>query len=1354
EEGHDEEEEEDELYRDVNINLGRGIQMGDVHQTQEFKDSHVTLTLVNPDGQQQILSVSSQFVTSMLNPTPDAGMESILKTTSQMDVQTLTSVAPLPMSAPNLTPSTIATITLTQQAPNPPTTALSSLIQNLPDFSSLFGFDNRLKTLEEKVKEQVKVQVSKILPKIEQTVNEQLEAEVLTQSSNSSKTSYAVAADLSEMELKKILIEKMEGNKSIHRSNEQRNLYKALVEIIRKHGCGYLQEIVVRIANNDLYRLKEGDFSCLRIKDIEDMLLLVVQKRLINLSPDDVSDFTIALRMFTRSLVIQNGRNRLMRLDELYKFSDGTLTRLQTSLERFNTTAGNPVKEILLKLNIPDHRPILTNSKVTLTKHRQMTKPYSSPRFIANYFILGIYKDGRGGSEPTVKKHVVETSEAKASADKPKDGNQQLDLQEKGVIDSGCSRHMTGNMSYITYYKEFDGGYVAFEGNPKGGKNTDKGTIRTGKLDFENVYFVKDLKFNLFSVSQMYDKKNSVLFTDTECVVLSPDFKLTNENHVLLRVSRKNMYSVDLKNIISKGGLTCLFAKATTNESRLWHRRLGHLHFKTMNKLVKGNLARDLPSKIFENEQICVACQKGKQHRASCKTKTENSISLPLHMLHMDLFGPTFIKSLMKMMYFLVVTDDYSRFTWAFFLFAKDETSGIFKSFITRIENPVDHKYSVARTPQQNGVAERRNTTLIKAAKTMLVDSKLHTTFWAKAVNTACYVQNRVLLTKPHNKTPYELLHGRTPALSFMRPFGCHVTILNTIDQLGKFDGKANEGFFVGYSLNSKAFRVFNSKTRIVEETLHIREEPKSSQDDGFKPSNDVGNKVNKVPRQENDCKDQEEKDSFNSPNRVNAVSSTVNAVSNEVNAVGRKSSIELLDDPNMPKLEDISIFKDLNEDVFGVEANLNNLKSTFQRDCDKEQGKIGGSGTQKKGIDYDEVFAPVTRIKAIRLSIAYASFKDFVVYQMDMKSAFLYGKIKEEVYVCQPLGFEDVDFPNKVYKVEKVLYGLHQAPRAWYETLSTYLLDNGFPRRKIDKTLFIRRYKGDILLVQVYVDDIIFDNGFPRRKIDKTLFIRRCKGDILLCKKQTVVANSTTEAEYVAAYSCCGQCKKKTVVANSTTEAEYVAAYSCCGQVLWIQDQLLDYGDSLLAGVNIPRSDEDRLKHIELMKLYTTLQKKVLDIEDELKRTKTAQQTKIDGLERRVKKLEKKHRSRTHKLNRLYKVGLIDRVISSSDDEALDKEDTSKQGRIYEIDADEDIALPRALKNKSFAEIKESFDKAMKRIHNFIDFRTELVEVSTKKDKAKTIQESSSKRPRDELDQERSKKQKVEDDKESAELK
>nr|GFB05728.1 putative ribonuclease H-like domain-containing protein [Tanacetum cinerariifolium] len=231
-------------------------------------------------------------------------------------------------------------------------------------------------------------------------------------------------------------------------------------------------------------------------------------------------------------------------------------------------------------------------------------------------------------------------------------GNPQQALKDKGIIDSGCSRHMTGNISYFSDFEKLNGGYVAFGGNPKGGKITGKGKIKTGKLDFDDVYFVKELKFNLFSVSQMCDTKNSVLFTDTECLVLYSDFKLPDASQVLLRVPRENnMYNVNLKNTIPFGDLTCLFAKATLDESNLWHRRLGHVNFKTINKLVKGNLVRGLPSKVFTNDNSCVDCKKGKQHRASWKSKTISFVDQPLFRLHMDLFEPNFVKSLSKKSY-------------------------------------------------------------------------------------------------------------------------------------------------------------------------------------------------------------------------------------------------------------------------------------------------------------------------------------------------------------------------------------------------------------------------------------------------------------------------------------------------------------------------------------------------------------------------------------------------------------------------------------------------------------------------------------------------------------------------------
>nr|GEZ59593.1 hypothetical protein [Tanacetum cinerariifolium] len=414
-----------------------------------------------------------------------------------------------------------------------------------------------------------------------------------------------------------------------------------------------------------------------------------------------------------------------------------------------------------------------------------------------------------------IRRHLTRSPSLKSSNSPPRVtavkapvGNPQHALKDKGVIDSGCSRHMTRNMSYLSDFKELNGGFVAFGGNPKGGMISRKGKIRT---DFDDVYFVKELKFNLFSVSQMCDKKNSVLFTDTECLV----FKLPDESQVLLRVPRENnMYNVNLKNIVPSEDLTCLFAKATIDESNLWNRRLGHINFKTINKLVKGNLVRGLPPRTFENDNTCVACKKGKQHRASCKTKPTSSIDQPLYRLHMDLFGPTFVKSLNKKSYCLVVTDDYSMFTWVFCLATKDETSLILKTFITGLENQLSLKVKVIKS--DNGT-EFKNNDLNQFCGIKGIKRE----FSAKAVNTG-YVQNRVLVTKPHNKTPYELLHNRTPSIGFMRPFGCPVTILNTLDSLGKFDGKVDEGFLVRYYVISKAFRLFNSRTRIVQETLHV----------------------------------------------------------------------------------------------------------------------------------------------------------------------------------------------------------------------------------------------------------------------------------------------------------------------------------------------------------------------------------------------------------------------------------------------------------------------------------------------------------------------------------------------------
>ncbi|GJW43419.1 putative ribonuclease H-like domain-containing protein [Tanacetum coccineum] len=650
-------------------------------------------------------------------------------------------------------------------------------------------------------------------------------------------------------------------------------------------------------------------------------------------------------------------------------------------------------------------------------------------------------------------------------------------MNDKGFVDSGCSRHMTGNIVYLSDFKEFVGGYVTFGGGAYGGRISGKGTLKTNSLDFKDVYFLKELKFNLFSVLQMCDKKNYVLFTDSECLVLSPNFKFPDESHILLKISRKdNMYNFDIKNIVPKESLICLVAKATLDESMLWHWRLSHINFKNINKLVKENLVRGLPLKRFENDQTCVAYLKGKQHKASCKSKVMNPITKALFMLHMDLFGPTF-----------------------------DETSEILKKFIKEIENLVDKNVKIIRCDNRTKFKNKVMDDFFKEK----ADSKLPTTFWTEAVSIACYVQNRVLVVKRHNKTPYELFKGFKPTLSFMRPFGCHVTILNTLDNLGKFDGKSDE-VTAGTSTNESAGTqgdlnagTFTGKEGTSQDCIvmpiwkdasYFDSSFKDDSHDEPQPSRDPGKNIDKGVSNASGVDNQERPESIittrsNHSQYVSDMFSLGNNPTHEATHADCFGDETELDMSNLnasyqvPITLNTRIHKDHSLDhvigdiqsgvqTRGMTKNANEqgflgdvyegkthkdihtclfacflsqeepkriskalshraigTKWIFRNKKDergiviRNKARLVAQGhTQEEGIDYDEVFAPVARIEAIRLFLAYASFMGFMVYQMDVKSAFLYGQIKEEVYVCQPPGFEDPDYPDKVYKVVKAL--------------------------------------------------------------------------------------------------------------------------------------------------------------------------------------------------------------------------------------------------------------------------------------------------------------------------------------------
>ncbi|GJT29631.1 putative ribonuclease H-like domain-containing protein [Tanacetum coccineum] len=837
----------------------------------------------------------------------------------------------------------------------------------------------------------------------------------------------------------------------------------------------------------------------------------------------------------------------------------------------------------------------------------------------------------------------------------------------------------------------------------------------------------------------------------------------------------------------------------------------------------------------------------------------------------------------------------------------------------------IKREYNNARTPQQNEVVERKNMTLIETARTMLAYSFLPNTFWAEAVSTACYVLNRVLVTKPQNKIHYELITGKIPIISYIRPFGCHVTILNTIDHLGKFEEKSDEEFLVGYSLDSKAFRVYNLETKRVEENLHINylenkpnfagigpnwlfdldylidsmnyqpvtAENKANKTTGpkegnhsastqdnidagnsemetepaqeyfvlpvwssytsiiksseakngdVKPNGDTGPKTNEEPKDQKDQAFLEELERLKRQEKeANDATKVFSAdITNTVNTISTPSSSaspsnDIYDNPRD------GIFTNASYDDEGAMADFTNLESivivslfhfkvttpfilllkfleiqpqqfrqgakyikiepkkisqaledkswvdAMQKELINKARLFVQGYRQEEGIDYDEVFALVARIEATRIFLAFASYMGFIVYQMDVNSAFLYGTIDMEVYMSQPPGFVDPKFPKKVYKVVKALYGLHQAPRAWYAILSTFLLKNRHRRGTIEKTLFIKKDKNDIMLVQVYVDDIIFgstksqdkyvaeilkkfdfasvktastlietqkpltkdeeaadvDVHLYRSMIGSLIYFTTFRPDIMFavcaCSRFQVTPKtfhlhdvkrifrylkgkpklglwyprvssfdleSYSDSDYAGANldrkSTTGgcqflgrrliswQCKKQTIVTTSTIEVEYVAAANCCGQVLWILNQMLDYGfnfmntkiyidnESTICIVKNPVF-HSKTKHIEIRhhfirdayekKLIQVLNIHVDDnVADLLTKafdTCSTQAAEIKDLKAQIKQLKKKTRPVINHHKAWFRAARLKKQQKKKDMEKSKKRrSVSKQGR------------------------------------------------------------------------------------------
>nr|GEX03129.1 hypothetical protein [Tanacetum cinerariifolium] len=621
-----------------------------------------------------------------------------------------------------------------------------------------------------------------------------------------------------------------------------------------------------------------------------------------------------------------------------------------------------------------------------------------------------------------------------------------------------CSKHITGNRALLTNFVEKFLGMIRFRNN-NFTVITGYGDVVIGSLTIKRVYYVEGLGHNLFSIGQFCDKGLEVAFRKSACFV-------RNENDVdLLTGDRSsNLYTITLNEIASNSS-SCLLAKVSSLQSWLWHQHLSHLNFATINNLVKNNLVRGLPKMKFEKDHLCSACEQEKIHQKHPKSKTIFTSNKPLYLLHMDLCG------LMRV---------------------ENEASEVIISFIKKTQVGISQQFSAARMTQKNGVVERRNRTLVEAARTMLTFSKLPLFLWAEAIATACFTQNRLIIHKRFDKTPYELINKRKPNIKFFHVFRRRCYLLNEYDDVGKLKAKGDIGMFVGYSKNSAALRVYNKRTRKIHESVDVNfneiskiDSKQFSLEPGLTNLNETGKSSNLTKSLTTNVEiSNNEGEVFHEVSESFQVESSSSSLNDDV----QQSPEEVI----LPQKNNQSISNDMIPNVDEASSSHNMFNERLE---DAYFDAIGYS--QQEGIDYDETFALVAQIEAIRLFLAYAAHKDFTVYQMDVKTVFLNGILKEEVF-----------------KMET------------YDTVPTPMIEQA---------------KLKLELVGKPVDHTVY-----RIMIGSLMYLTSTRPDIMFATCDKLV---------------CWSSKKQNCVSISTAESEYVVVSGCCAQVLCMRTQLTDYG-------------------------------------------------------------------------------------------------------------------------------------------------------------------------------------------------
>nr|GEW02936.1 hypothetical protein [Tanacetum cinerariifolium] len=515
------------------------------------------------------------------------------------------------------------------------------------------------------------------------------------------------------------------------------------------------------------------------------------------------------------------------------------------------------------------------------------------------------------------------------------------------IVDSGCTKHMMGNLKLLCNFVEKFLGTVCF-GNDQFAPILTYGDLVQGNVTINS--YVEGLNYNLFSVGQFCDADLEVAFRKSTCFVRD-----LHGNDLLTRNRGSDFYTISLQESTSLTPL-CLMAKATPTQAWLWHRRLSHLNFDYINLLLKKDIVNGLPK----------------------------------------LKGTEFLNKTLN----------------AFFK-----------------EEGIEHQTSTARTPEQNGVVERRNRTLVEAARTMLSASQLPLFFWAEAISTACYTQNQSIIIPNHDKTPYHIINDRIPSIKHLHIFYADVPSQQELDIL--FGPLYDEFFNAG---SNPLTNVQSTSAPSTHTNVHAKENKNDQAEEGEQlQDNEFTNPLFQTRRQ-----------LTTDPEMcMYALTMSTAEPKNIKEAMADSAWIEAMQE-ELHQFDRLHVWELVNK-PFG--KSIIKLKWLWKNNKDEDQTVIRNKArlvakgyAQEEGIDFEESFAPVARLEAVRIFITYAAHKSFPIYQMDVKMAFLNGPLKEEVYVAQPDEFVDLDHPEKVYRLRKGLYGLKQAPRTWYDELSKFL--------------------------------------------------------------------------------------------------------------------------------------------------------------------------------------------------------------------------------------------------------------------------------------------------------------------------